>query len=89
MGSITKKPKPPSITYVNPVTPTTTVVSTPTTTTVSEPEPTDVEISTATRTGSLLRRSRGRLGTIATSFRGFLSSTAGDLNEKRKTLLGE
>lgn len=87
MGSITKKPKTPAVTIVNPVTPTVTPVTRPTI--ISKPEPTDVEISTASRTSSLLRRSRGRLGTIATSFRGFLNNTASDLNEKRKTLLGE
>lgn len=86
MGSITKKAKTPAVTIVNPVTPTTIPVST---TTVSDPGPTDTEISTASRTSSLLRRSRGRLGTIATSFRGFLSDKAGELNSKRKTLLGE
>lgn len=86
MGSITKQPKAPTITTVAPSAPT---PSTTTVTPTSEPTKTDAEISAESRTQSLLRRSRGRLGTIATSFRGFLSSADNNTDNKRKTLLGE
>jgi len=39
------------------------------------------------REKNLLRRNRGRLGTIKTGFRGFLSRAT--LDKPRKTLLGE
>jgi hypothetical protein len=84
MGSIIKKPKAPVIKRVAPR------AQTPVTPTVVEPtetKKTDEEISADARTQSLLRRSRGRFGTIATSFRGFLNSS--DNNTQRKTLLGE
>ncbi len=84
MGSISKKPKAPTIQYItNPVQ---TVVAEPTTTVVSEPGNLEVNASEA-RTESLLRRSRGRFGTIATSFRGFFNTANND--QQRKTLLGE
>lgn len=44
-------------------------------------------VAAKAREDSLLRRARGRLGTVATSLQGFLSE--GDKSEKRKTLLGE
>jgi len=53
----------------------------------SEPTQTDSEIQAEAREQSLLRRNRGRLGTIATSFSGFLSPK--ENNSSRKTLLGE
>ncbi len=85
MGSITKKPKAPTITYVLPSEPTPvtaeTVIS-------SEPVKTDAEVQAEARTESLLRRSRGRFGTIATSFKGFLDSANSERNQQ-KTLLGE
>jgi len=53
----------------------------------SEPTQTDSEIQAEAREQSLLRRNRGRLGTITTSFSGFLSPK--ENNSNRKTLLGE
>lgn len=84
MGSIIKKPKAPAVQYIAPRAPAP-IVAEPT-----EPQQTDAEISASARTQGLLRRSRGRLGTIATSFRGFLSSADNSNNStQRKTLLGE
>ena len=84
MGSISKKQKAPTIQYItNPVQ---TVVAEPTPIAASEPQNLDVSTSEA-RAESLLRRSRGRFGTIATSFRGFFNKTNND--QPRKTLLGE
>lgn len=54
--------------------------------TASSQEDLDKESSKA-RAESILKRRRGRLGTISTSFRGVLSTN--DLSPKRKTLLGE
>lgn len=87
MGSISKKPKAPTIQYVVAPTPS----YTPTTPAVNEPvvpSKTDDQISGEARTESLLRRTRGRLGTIATSFKGFLSGVDSP-SSPRKTLLGE
>lgn len=81
MGRIKSSPKAPAqpqIVYVP--TPVTTVAETPA-------QPSAEETKAAARTQSLLTRSRGRLGTIATSFRGFLGEK--DNGVKRKTLLGE
>lgn len=86
MGSITKRPKTPTVTYVKQTVPTSVVASTSETT--AAPTQTETEISTESRTDSLLRRSRGRFGTIATSFRGLLSSADNNENQP-KTLLGE
>ncbi len=49
--------------------------------------PSDEALASEARTSNLLQRSRGRFGTVQTSFRGLLSaaSSAG----QRKTLLGE
>jgi len=44
------------------------------------------EIASEQRRENLLRRSRGRLGTIVSSFRGLLNP---DQENNRKTLLGE
>ena len=84
MGSITKRPKAPTVQpYVPPTVTPVTSVETPV-----EPEKTDSEIAAEAREKSLLRRSRGRFGTVLTSFKGFLSS-ANDGEAPRKTLLGE
>jgi len=53
----------------------------------SEPVKTDSEIQAEAREHSLLRRNRGRFGTIKTGFTGFLSPSQSD--NSRKTLLGE
>ena len=49
--------------------------------------PDPVQTAAAARSDDLLRRSRGRTGTIQTSFRGLLS--AANSTAQRKTLLGE
>lgn len=85
MGSLLKGPKPPS-------TPTSTVTTFTPTTAVAE---TEADTSTASeqqaeaRKQSLLRRSRGRLGTIISSFSGILSPRSAANGSTRKTLLGE
>lgn len=55
-------------------------------TTTPTPTPTPEQVK-ETRTQSLLRRDRGRLGTILSSFRGILGLS--DNTAARKTLLGE
>lgn len=80
MGSLTSKTKAPSQPQVVYVPASVTAVETPA-------QPSADETEAAARTQSLLSRSRGRLGTIATSFRGFLSEK--NTSVKRKTLLGE
>lgn len=45
------------------------------------------QIQSTVRTANLLRRSRGRAGTVRTGFRGLLELAAA--NGHRKTLLGE
>lgn len=69
--------------YTTPVSPSTESDSS------SEPEKTDEEIQAEGRTEGLLRRSRGRLGTILTGFTGFLNSISQGEEKRRKTLLGE
>lgn len=89
MGSLTKRP-----TIPKQVPPTRTVyVSAPIT---GEEQSTSVasnetENKTEVKTKSLLRRARGRLGTILTGFRGLLSEadTSSANQSGRKTLLGE
>lgn len=84
MGSITSRPKMPSIT-----TPRVVYVPAPAPTPISEPDPgpSAEEEREQTRRANLLTRSRGRIGTITTSYRGLLSR----LDDKggAKTLLGE
>lgn len=85
MGSLFKSPKAPTVTaapsaVVTPAVPAATAVV------ASEPAPTDAEIQTEAREQSLLRRNRGRLGTINTGFTGFLGTVDG--NSSSKTLLG-
>ena len=48
---------------------------------------TEEQSASEQRTQNLLRRHRGRLGTIQTGFRGLLSQTVTD--KQRKTLLGD
>ncbi len=83
MGSLSSSPKAP---------PQPQIVSVPTQTTpvATTQSPTEEDIAnqaSQTRQDSLLRRARGRLGTITTGFQGFLSD--GNTQNNRKTLLGE
>ena len=91
MGKILSGPKaPPVQTIINNPAPATSVsTSTASTTTDTSTENEDSQISTELRTESLLRRSRGRLGTVTSSFRGFLDSVGNTAETARKTLLGE
>lgn len=83
MGSINKRPiAPPQPIYFAPP-------PAPTPVAVSEPVKTADQISAEGRTESLLRRTRGSLGTIITSFRGFLGESDNANSKNRKTLLGE
>jgi len=82
MGSLSYRPKVPtgpSVVYITQPTTTTTTTSTDSAESVFN--------ASEARTESLLRRSRGRLGTIQTSLKGLLS--ANDESKPRKTLLGE
>ncbi|MCB1840597.1 MAG: hypothetical protein H6858_01940 [Rhodospirillales bacterium] len=85
MGSLTSRPKAPTIRTVvlqNPVTP---VTEPPPDTTAGQP---DAEtLAAQARTRDLLTRRRGFLGTIGTSFRGLLTAVGNNFN--RKTLFGE
>ena len=85
MGSIIKKPKAPAVRQIAPRI----IAPAPVADVVAEPKKTDAEISADSRRQGLLRRSRGRLGTIATSFRGLLNSADSNNSNQRKTLLGE
>lgn len=51
------------------------------------PEQSQEETAAQSRTESLLRRDRGRSGTIGTSYRGLLAAL--DTSGQRKTLLGQ
>ena len=85
MGTITKRPKLPRLQASSASTPSVAVA-------VPDTEPvgkTEEQRAEDARTQSLLRRSRGRFGTILTGFNGFLNSENSSENEPRKTLLGE
>lgn len=91
MGSITSRPRVPQVqtVYVPQYTaPAVAAVAQP----VAENGSADAEQSAQdaveTREDGLLRRNRGRYGTVSTSFRGLLSAAA-DRDDGRKTLLGE
>lgn len=88
MGSITSRPKAPSVPQQPAVlqqppiytqSPTLPEIVTP-----SEPSPEEIS---KTRVENILRRSRSTIGTIFTSFRGILSSN--NSIPQRKSLLGE
>jgi hypothetical protein len=82
MGGLASRPKIPS--------PQPTPVVQPSTPTQPDPEVTQAEREQSIseqRTSNLLRRSRGRFGTIRTGFRGLLDLVPTDT--QRKTLLGE
>lgn len=84
MGGIISKPKAPEPVIIQQPAPAAPdpVIETPT-----APDPTEAqEAESRERARSLLARERGRLGTIATGFRGFLQERA---QSERKTLLGE
>ena len=83
MGSVNSRSKAPPSQPVQQI-----VYRTPEPVTPIEPIKTDDEVSAESRTSSLLRRSRGRFGTILTSFRGVLTAKEND-RKTSKTLLGE
>lgn len=83
MGSLSSVPSVPTTTVVQ------TAAPAPTTQEQTETvEPSAQEQAAEQRQRNLLSRNRGRLGTIATSFQGFLSENSGG-GDARKTLLGE
>ena len=84
MGSINSRPKAPPVSTIKPIA----AIAPVSVTTASELESNEQDLASESRQESLLRRSRGRLGTILTGFRGFLNSSNTDA-ETRKTLLGE
>jgi len=79
MGGLTSKPTTQVVYRDAPSASTTDTQST-------EPEQTASERASEARESSLLRRDRGRGGTVQTSFRGLLDNTSGTA---RKTLLGQ
>lgn len=90
MGSLTKRPKTPTAqSFIRPATPVTTPSFIATNTSESS-EASEADIRNEVRQESLLRRSRGRLGTVFTGFRGLLSEVNNsEAGSARKTLLGE
>ena len=89
MGSLASRAKAPQVTYVTQTQPDTTL-STSTTSgnnTAEQTQQQEQQSQSAARSDDLLRRQRGRSGTILTSFRGLESSNT--QNAGRKTLLGE
>tara|TARA_R110002095_G_C4234950_1_gene238403 strand:+ start:1119 stop:1385 length:267 start_codon:yes stop_codon:yes gene_type:complete len=88
MGSLASTPKVPQTQSAAPPVSSTPITS-PTTTTSSPDQSASARAAQESeeRTQSLLARGRGRLGTIATSFQGFLREV--DQGDARKTLLGE
>lgn len=83
MGSLTSAPKAPKPVVIQQSAPPATDVITQQT----SKDPVDVQREQSEeRTRSLLARSRSRLGTIATGFRGLLQENS---QASRKTLLGE
>ena len=80
MGSIFSTPKAPTFKpFVPP---------TPLTTEEVEPVKTDTQLAAETRTDNLLRRARGKIGTVLTGFEGVLASDNQE-DVTKKTLLGE
>ena len=80
MGSITSRPKAPSVSQPSLAVPTP-IIETPT---PIEPSPEEIA---KTRAENILRRSRSTLGNVFTSFRGILSENGNA--PQRKSLLGE
>lgn len=92
MGGLTSRPKAPRV--QTPATPV--VVSTPTPVPVNNTDKIGGDTAvdqggsaSDRRAAGLLNRGRGRLGTIATGFRGLLGLREQTSNQNRKTLLGE
>ncbi len=85
MGSMIKRSKVPTR---QPVSPNTAFVAVPSVE-AEKAEPMEEEIAASSRKKSLLRRSRGRFGTILTGFNGFLNPASSGESSSRKTLLGE
>lgn len=84
MGSLSSRPKTPQVTYVVQSSGSTSADST------SESASEETEVAAEVREDDLLRRQRGRSGTVLTSFRGLESAAdAGADSAGRKTLLGE
>jgi hypothetical protein len=88
MGSLTSRPKAASAPVSAPQVVYVPAVSSTNSSPVSSPDPEVDEAATAMqRAENVLRRSRSRLGTVLTSFRGIL--TPSDVGTQRKNLLGE
>ena len=84
MGSLSSRPKTPQVTYVVQSSGSTSADST------SESASEETDVAAEVREDDLLRRQRGRSGTVLTSFRGLESAAdAGADSAGRKTLLGE
>ncbi len=87
MGSLISKPKAPArVQTIIQQAPVSASLTEPERTDTQTPSPSDSSPSNA-RVDNLLRRNRGRFGTILTGFRGVLDSNPGQ--GQRKTLLGE
>ncbi len=84
MGSLTSRPKVPDNQSQNIVYVPTPSVTTPAPESVVEASPEEIS---KTRVENVLRRSRSKLGTVFTSFRGILSDNG--TIPQRKSLLGE
>ena len=89
MGSLTSRPKAASAAAAAPQIVYVPSVSNNNSNPVSSPDPVVVDEGTTAiqRAENILRRSRSRLGTVLTSFRGIL--TPSDVGTQRKNLLGE
>lgn len=89
MGSLTSRPKAASAPVSAPQVVYVPAVSSTSSNPASSPDPTEVDetVTAAQRAENVLRRSRSRLGTVLTSFRGIL--TPSDVGTQRKNLLGE
>jgi len=88
MGSMNKRPKAPPVQQVVYTVPAPQPSSGHTSSEdASKPEISEEEQASENRRQNLLRRNRGRLGTVLTGFRGVLTSSSA--NPQQKTLLGE
>ncbi len=88
MGSISSPPKAPQPTVIYQSAPQPSA-PTPSVPTAAETASAQAAATSSARKSDLLRRSRGRLGTIYTGFRGLVNSVSQGANTARKTLLGE
>lgn len=89
MGSLTSRPKAASAPVSAPQVVYVPAVSSTSSNPASSPDSAEVDetVTAAQRAENVLRRSRSRLGTVLTSFRGIL--TPSDVGTQRKNLLGE